>query len=206
VSHACRVLSALVRQNSNPKHTCRFNMRKAILTERVVPLMLNLQELDPTWTLGLSPFRQFGQQEHEKWSDMFDSEKLKGLLPGMNMVEAADYFTWRPTVDLVYFFGTCPPGIEERENFPHKLFGHDVTVKKCKCASSYRPNAHDKEFAERVNGLVKGASASAPQLIFVTNFEEVMPEHAFEKKDVEIKLARRSLVRFNQKVLQSAAA
>ena len=182
-------------------------MRKAILTERAVPVMLALQGLDPSWTLGLPPFRQFGQTEHESWSAMFDLERIGNLLPGSQMVEATDYFAWRPTVDFVLFLGdNCPPGIEDREEFPHKLFGLDVTVSKCKCVKTlmeagYRPDASSPgSFAGLIDKLAAGAAAGAPKVVFATNFEDVLPEHAFDKEGIALKVERRGHVRFNRKV------
>jgi hypothetical protein len=155
----------------------RFNMRKAVLTERVIPLMKHLHKLDPSWTLVLPPFRQFGESTFERWSDMFDVEKMKGLLPKMKMMESADYLTWRKRVDLVFFLGECPPGIEEKSNFDHNLFGKFCTIGKTKCSVDYRPDAGDANFAVQVESYMKGASVNNPKALLITNFENVMPLH-----------------------------
>ena len=110
--------------------------------------------IDAAWTLVLPPFRQFGESTFERWSDMFDVEKMKGLLPKMKMMESADYLTWRKRVDLVFFLGECPPGIEEKSNFDHNLFGKFCTIGKTKCSVDYRPDAGDANFAVQVESYM----------------------------------------------------
>ena len=66
-----------------------------------VPLMRNLEKLDSSWTLVLPPFRQFGQSVWEKWSDMFDGQKLKGLLPGLQRSTSKQFYeAWENKPDV----------------------------------------------------------------------------------------------------------
>jgi hypothetical protein len=184
----------------------RFNMRKAVLTERVIPLMVNLKKIDPSWTLVLSPFRQFGESTFERWSDMFDTEKMKGLVPGMQMLEAVDYLAWRKRIDQVIFLGSeCPPGIEDRSDFDHSMFGKPCTIGQCKCSKDYRPDAADESFAEAVDKYVKGASVNNPKAVLLTNFENVMPMHVSGVEKEKIKIGNRAKVVFNDNINAAAA-